>query len=183
MIDGDPQWGAPVSVDLTGLTDNDTYTVSFYQAATEETSNPEIAYDDNWEAYLLPTSDTSGVYICPQAYCTDNSGTKIAAPAGSSLYQSPEMDDTAGGSTAWELESFTFVATATSQVLEFVTNVESSTGTVLGAGTTFQPPMLGLADVTLTSVAPEPGTWALTILGVGFVFAGSRLRRRFSRRG
>jgi hypothetical protein len=192
MIDGDPQWGAPVSVDMTGLTKNETYTISFYQAASEETSaTPNSAYDDSWQAYLLPTSDSAGVFICTQAYCADNGvngGTVAPAPSGSTLVFNGNtntllMEDAAGSSTAWESESFTFVAGAASQVLEFVTNVAAAgTDDVLAAGTTFEPPMLAIADITITSSVPEPGTWTLTILGAGMVIAAGRLRRKFSAR-
>lgn len=195
LTDGDPDWGAPVSVDL-DVTQNDTYTISFYQAASEETGEgvSAKAYDDSWLAYLLPTTDSAGVYICPQAYCSDNGGTVTDAPTGSTLAfgslssgaASDFMADAASSSTAWELESFTFTASATgTQVLEFVTNVFSSTDTVLGSGTTFVPPMLALADVTLTQqgpTTPEPGTWALTLLGAGFVIGAGRLRRKLSAR-
>lgn len=188
LTDGDPQWGAPVWTQLNGLVSGDGYQISFYQAANEEDGNSH-AYDDSWLAYLLPTSDTTGTYICPQAYCSDNGGTVTAAPGGSTLAfngntSTTLMADTAGGTIGWEQETFTFVATATTQVLEFVTNVAASgTDAVLGAGTTFEPPLLALADVTLTdNSVPEPGTWTLTLLGAGLVFAGSRLRRRFAGR-
>jgi PEP-CTERM motif-containing protein len=197
LIDGDSQWGAPVSADLTSLTPTDTYTVSFYQAATEELQPSGLpltgatAYDDSWLAYLLPTSAAGGTYICPQAHCSANGGTVTPAPVGSTLAFNGNtntllMDDAAGSSTAWEQESFTFVASATTQFLEFVTNVAAGgTDAVIAAGTNFVPPMLALADVTVTqqgATTPEPGTWALTLLGAGLVFAGSKLRRKFSGR-
>ena len=83
LVDGDPQWGAPIYTNMTGLTTGTTYTVSFYQASTEETSaTPHAAYDNSWLAFLLPTADTAGVYICPQPYCATHS-TQKAAPTGS----------------------------------------------------------------------------------------------------
>jgi prepilin-type processing-associated H-X9-DG protein len=184
MADGDPDYGAPISTLLSGLTIGDSYTISFYQAASEE--NPvgtPTAYDDSWQVYLLPTSFSAGTYICPQEYCSSHS-TVTAAP-NAAVYTSPAMDDTAGGSTTWEQESFQFTATATSQVLEFVTNVATSTGATITSGASFQPPMLDLADVTSTqnSSTPEPSTWALTLLGAGLIFVGGKLRRRGSARG
>jgi hypothetical protein len=184
MDDGDPQYGAPVSTPLTGLTVGDVYTISFYQSATEETSADTLtAYDDTWQVYLLPTTDPAGVYICPQAYCSTHS-TVTAAP-NAAVFTAQTMDAPAGGSTAWQQQSFTFTATATSQVLEFVTNVATSTGATITSGSGFEPPMLDLADVTLTqnSTTPEPSTWVLTLLGAGLVFVGGKLRQRFSARG
>lgn len=182
LADGAPQYGAAVSIDMTDLVVGDVYQISYYQAATEESPVGTVtAYDDNWNVYVLPGSD-AGTYICPQTYCT----TQTAAPTGSILNQGAEMDtsvvDGAQVPTSWEQQTFTFTATAVSQVLEFVTNVETSTG---GVPTSFQPPLLGLADVTLTpeTTTPEPGTWVLTLIGIGLMLAGGMLRRRSSARG
>ncbi len=179
--DADPHYGAPISADLTGLISGDSYTVSFYQATSEEIGPTPTQYTDTWLPYLLPTSFSSGTYICPFAYCNTNS-TETAAPTGSTLFTIPSMLNTpatgpaAPVSTPWEQESFTFTASAGSQVLEFVTEAVGNTP--------FQPPMLALADVTVTqnSTTPEPGTWQLTMLGAGVIFAASRLRRRFGAR-
>jgi hypothetical protein len=185
-FDGDPQFGAPIYTNMTGLTVGTAYILSFYQASSEETSATHTAYDDSWLAYLLPTADTTGRYICPQPYCATHSAV-TAAPAGSreafngSTSATTYMATPAGGSTPWEQESFTFIATATHQVLEFVTNVASGSDGIITTGD-FQPPMLDLADITLTSTTPEPSTWGLTLLGVGAVFAGTKLRRRSSSR-
>ena len=46
--------------------------------------------------------------------------------------------------------------------------------------TNFNPPFLDLAAITLTHNTPEPGTWALTILGLGGARIASRMRRRSS---
>jgi hypothetical protein len=172
MVDGDPQYGGAVWTDMTGLTVGASYTLSFYQASSEEDGNDK-AYTDNWEVYVIPGA-SSGPYICPQSYCTGTSE-QTTIDSGDLAYNSPGMVNSGAVSTAWELESFTFLATSTNEVLEFVTNAVGTTG--------FEPPFLGLADVTLSASTPEPGTWVLTILGVGIVFGASRLRRRFSARG
>jgi hypothetical protein len=172
MVDGDPDYGAPVWTEMTSLVVNESYTVSFYQASSEESGNDK-AYTDNWEAYVIPGTGP-GPYICPQSYCAGISE-QTTTDSGDLAYNSPGMVNSGAVSTAWELESFTFVATTTNEVLEFVTNAVGTSG--------FEPPFLGLADVTLTASTPEPGTWVMTILGVGLVFGAGRLRRRFSARG
>jgi len=67
---------------------------------------------------------------------------------------------TPGGAT-WNLESMTFIATSTSELLNFL-----AIGTPLG-----ESPVSLLADVSLTQVpltqVPEPGTFA--VLGVGLL--------------
>jgi hypothetical protein len=67
LIDGDPEWGAPVAANLTALIANNTYSISFYQASTEENGN-NVAYNDSWQAYLTPSPGTAA-YLCPQSYC------------------------------------------------------------------------------------------------------------------
>ena len=170
MMDGDPDYGAPVWTEMTGLAVGQTYTVSFYQASSEENGNVK-AYTDNWEVYVIPNA-TTGTYLCPQSYCSGIS-TQTTVDSGDLAYNSPGMVNSGGVSTAWELESFSFLATSTNEVLEFVSNAVGTSG--------FEPPFFGLADVSLST--PEPGTWLLTILGVGIVIGASRLRRRFSARG
>jgi hypothetical protein len=172
MVDGDPDYGAPVSASLTGLTVGTTYSLSFYQASSEENGNDK-AYTDSWEVYLLPGA-SGGAYLCPQSFCAGIS-TQTTIDSGDLAYTSPGISNGGGVSTPWELESFTFQATNATEVLEFVTNAVGTSG--------FEPPFLGLADVTLSSTTPEPGTWALTLLGAGLVFVGGKLRRRNSGRG
>jgi hypothetical protein len=77
----------------------------------------------------------------------------------SSKYSLPQ-----GGIGPWEKQYLTFTATASSEVLTFL-----AVGTPGGA-----PPISFLDGVSLS--APEPGSWALMIVGVGAV--GGILRRR-----
>lgn len=180
-VDGDPTWGAPVSTTLSGLLLNTTYTISFYQASNEEDgSNRE--YDDSWDVYLISGSQTfgtQGTYICPESYCA--SGHDV--DTGDEVFTSAVMDNKGAGvtspltpaATPWQQQTFTFNSgTSTSYILEFVTSAFEVDTSLSG----FQPPLLDLAAVTLTQTAPEPGTWALTVLGAGLVFAGHKLRRR-----
>jgi hypothetical protein len=167
LIDGDDTYGAPVYTEMTGLTKGDTYTISFDQSSSEETGNSQ-ADTDKWQVYVI--SGTTAEYLCPTC------ATPIL-DASNLVFASDAMLNPAGGTTNWEQETFNFVAGAASEVLEFVTDAvvtPPGTGNVL-------PPMLDLAGVTTPSLAtPEPGTWVLTILGAGLVFAGSKLRRRTS---
>jgi len=179
MVDGDPHWGAPISTVLS-LTVGDSYTLSYYQASNEE-SPDNTAYDDNWQVYLIPGSTAAN--ICPQSYCTTHAAQTVV-DSGDLVHNSPVMHNPGANSTPWVNDTYTFTATATSEVLEFVTNVLlPGTPDTVPTGGSFQPPMLDLADVTLTqnsSSTPEPSTWELTMLGAGVVFAASKLRRRFS---
>jgi hypothetical protein len=164
-VDGDPTWGAPAWTTMTGLTVGGEYEISFYQASNEENGNNKI-YDDSWQVYLIPGA-ASGSYICPVC------ATPVNPLPGDLAFTSPAMHNTGAVSTPWQLETFVFTATSATEILEFVTDAVATTA---GA---FQPPLLDLAGVSSQAV-PEAGTWALTIIGVGLVFAGSRLRRRRS---
>lgn len=162
-VDGDPTWGAPVWTDMTGLTIGDDYLLSFYQASNEENGNNK-AYNDSWDVYIIPGA-SSGPYICP--VCS----TPINPDPSDLVLTSQVMANPGATSTPWELETVRFTATSTSEILEFVTDAVAVTA---GA---FAPPFLDLAGVS-TAEAPEPGTWALTILGAGAAFAAARLRKR-----
>ncbi len=161
-VDGDYQWGAPVWTAMS-LTPGDEYQISFYQASNEEDGNKKI-YNDSWQMYIIPGA-TQGVYICP--VCT----TPVNPLPADLAFTSDVMYNAGGVSTPWELETYAFIATSTSEVLEFVTDAMATTS---GA---FQPPFLDLAGVTTTQITPEPATWVMAVLGVGLVFAGTRLRR------
>lgn len=178
MIDGDPDYGAPVYTALTGATAlvvGQEYQLSFYQASSEEDGNDK-AYDDRWQVYLIPGTG-AGPYICPVCATVVNPDPTDLA------YSSPVMVNTPVGgnpvSTGWELETYDFVATSTNYILEFVTDAVAVGVGGNGTPPSFSPPMLDLAGVS-TSMIPEPGTLALAILGAGLVFVGTRLRRRSS---
>jgi hypothetical protein len=170
--DGDPDYGAPIYFNASAdLIAGDSYTLSFYEASNEEADN-NGSYNDYWQVYLLST-DT---YICPTSVCT--AGTYAD---GTANFQTPTaMVNTGEKSTPWQLETYTFTATAKT-VIEFVTDAVVASGTEPTPGN-FNPPIFDLADIVLTqnSTAPEPSTWALTILGVGAACIASRLRRRSS---
>jgi hypothetical protein len=165
LIDGDDTYGAPVYTEMTGLVSGATYTISFDQSSTEETPNSQ-ADTDLWQVYVIP--GTTAEYLCPTC----------ATPvldASHLVYSSTPMLNPAGGVTNWEAQEFTFIASAASEVLEFVTDAVI---TPPGTGAV-NPPLLDLAGVT-TPETPEPGTWVLTILGGGLLVAGAKLRRRSS---
>jgi PEP-CTERM motif len=163
--DGDPAWGAPVWTNVTGLIVGGQYQLSFYQASNEENGNDK-AYSDSWKVYLIPGAAT-GSYIC--LVCA----TPVDPLPGDLAFTSQVMLNAGSVTTPWQLESFTFKATNTSEILEFVTN---AVGTA-----PFAPPFFNLAGVSSTlTQTPEPTTWALTILGIGAAFAARKLRRRSS---
>ena len=73
------------------------------------------------------------------------------------------------GATAWMNQTFSFIATNSSEVLSFLT-----TGTPSG-----QPPFALLSNVVVT--APEPASVALMLSGVAGLMIAARWRRRAPR--
>lgn len=89
----------------------------------------------------------------------------ITATLGSQAFSTTALNNVSGGFTGWQTASFTFTATAATEVLSF-----------LAVGTPAVPPFSLLANVDLEAV-PEPAAWSLLGLGVlGAAFA--RMRRR-----
>jgi len=160
IVDGDDRYGAPVSTEMT-LVVGATYTVTFYEATSEEDGSTQVD-NDSWQVYVLPGL-TSGVYICPTC------ATPVNPDPGDLAITTTAVQNNGGVSTPWQQETFNFTATNATEMLEFVTDA------VANAGGSVAPPLLALAGV---SVSPEPGTWVLTFLGAGLVFAGEKLRRR-----
>jgi hypothetical protein len=70
------------------------------------------------------------------------------------------------GASGWMNQTFTFIATSSSEVLSFL-----ATGTPSG-----QPPFALLASVSVTNV-PEPASWALMLTGVAGLIGITRRRR------
>jgi hypothetical protein len=136
MADAEPRFGAAITQTLTGLTAGLTYNLSFYQAAGQQVGFSGD-YTAGWEVSF-----------------------------GGTTWDSKSYSLTTGEYAPWELQTHSFVATSSTQVLSFL-----AVGTPNGG-----PPVSFLDGVTLTAV-PEPATWAMMIAGVGAVGAMARRRK------
>ena len=90
-----------------------------------------------------------------------------------SWQQTASLNNVEHGFTGWQAQSYNFVATSTSDTINFM-----ALGTPAG-----QPPFSLLDSVSLIGAwengvptAPEPGTWLMMLIGFGIV--GFSLRRR-----
>ena len=96
---------------------------------------------------------------------------QVTVSLGSDSQSTVVLDNVSHGFTGWQQQSFTFTPTSTSEVLSFL-----AVGTPNGV-----PPFVLLDGVSLdASDTPEPGTWALLILGVAGLGASNWLRRKFA---
>ena len=138
-IDGDPIYRAPLSQTITGLVMGDTYTLQFYQAAAQQ-HGTNGATTEQWQVSL-----------------------------GASTQFSTLMSIPSHSFKAWALESMTFVAEGTTQVLTFL-----AVGTPGG-----DPPVVLLDGVSLIdATVPEPGTLSLMVAGLFGMGSAVRLRRK-----
>ncbi len=98
---------------------------------------------------------------------TGDTTEKLQVFLGGDMRTTDTLSVASKGAANWELETFTFTATSSSELLKFL-----SVGTPSG-----EPPMALLDNVSLQGPGvPEPATWGLMLVGVGLI--GATLRRR-----
>jgi hypothetical protein len=136
-MDGDPSvgGGGGISQTINGLTIGTSYSLSFVWAASQLQSRTGQTTED------------------------------LQVNMGGQIFTTPTVTNPSNGFTGWYTQAYTFTATATQELLSFL-----SQGTPSG-----QPPIALLTDVSVTKV-PEPGT--LTVLGVGLAGLMAVRRRR-----
>lgn len=138
-IDGDPEFTAPLFQTISGLTAGDEYKLQFWQASGQQ------------QGTAGATTQKWGVTL-----------------GGGAEQFSTLMNTPSESQTPWTLQTMDFVATGTSEVLNFM-----AIGTPAGG-----PPVALLSDVSLSAI-PEPATWALMVLGFGGLgFAAYRRTKR-----
>lgn len=138
VVDGDPNYGTAVYQTVNGLTSGTQYTLTFWQAAAQE-NNESGATTEQWQVSL-----------------------------GSETHVSTLMHNASESDVAWNKQTLTFTATATSEVLKFL-----ALGTPNG-----EPPLVLLDGVDLEPAVPEPGVFVLVGIGIAAIAAGKLNRRK-----
>jgi PEP-CTERM motif-containing protein len=164
QADGNPQYESTIMQTITGLTAGTTYTLSFQQAAGQQTgfTGPTT---EQWKVFL----GAGGIGVdCSTNPCTVT-GTADNVEDDSSLMSTPSE-----GNVDWNVANLTFSPTAAdlnhgSAVLTFLAWGDSGSTTNL-------PPTVFLEGVNTTPVVPEPAT--LSLLGVGLLGLGGIMMRR-----
>ncbi len=163
--DGNPDFESGFSYNITGLTAGQTYTLSFYQAASQQTGF-RGATTNQWIVSL----GTSGLTDC--AGCLGGGNSSYSnADATASIVSTPLMSVPDQGLVDWNYVSVDLTADDTNQVLSFLAWGNNG-------NTANLPPMIFLAGVNSEPGLnlPEPTTVAL--FGLGLLGLGaSRLRR------
>ncbi len=171
--DGNPSFESSFNHQLTGLTPGQTYTLSFYQAASQQTGFANGQYTTEQWIVSLGTSAMTYCNGCgaADAYYGGHDSTYSNADPLASVVATSLMTTPSGGTTPWQAVSVNLTAHATNELLSFL--AWGNNGNTVNL-----PPMVFLTQVDTPDLAlvPEPETLALFAVGL-LGFAVSRLRK------
>ncbi len=173
--DGNPSYESGFNYVVTGLTVGQTYSLSFYEAGSQQQG---FANGLNTTEQWIVSLGTSGMNFCngcgaADAYYGGHDSTYSNADATASVQATTLMTTAPGGLTDWEYVTVNLTADATTDILSFLAWGDNG-------NTVNLPPIVFLAGVDSAPglATPEPGTVVLfgsMLLGVGVAI---RRRRR-----
>lgn len=179
--DGNPSFESGFNYTVTGLTAGQTYSLSFYQAGSQQTGfGNGLNTTEQWIVSL----GTSGMTYCngcgaADAYYGGHDSTYSNSDASASVVATGLMTTPSGGMTDWQYVTVNLTADASTQLLSFLAWGDDG-------NTVNLPPIVFLAGVNsssgLNNNVPEPTTLALFALGL-IGLGAIKLRRRDKNNG
>jgi len=168
--DGNPAYESGFNYEVTGLTKGQAYTLSFYQAASQQGPNSGAFFGATTNQWIVSLG-TSGLFV-PNVGSCNTSCTYENTDSTASIVATQLMHVASGGLQDWQFVSVNVTADATSDLLSFLAWGDNGSEVNL-------PPIAFLAGVNSASGlnnAPEPAT--LSLFGAGLLGLGA-LRRRW----
>jgi hypothetical protein len=174
--DANPEYEEGFNYQLTGLTPGETYSLSFYQAASQQSGfGNGLNTTEQWIVSLgtggFTTCFGCGAY---NSYYGSNESTYSNTDPGASIVATTKMTTPSDGLTNWNFVTIDLTADAATQYLSFL--AWGNDGTTINL-----PPIAFLTGVnSAPGLVPEPSTWVMMGLGfAGLAFMGRRqLKKR-----
>ena len=172
--DGNPFYSSPFSYQITGLTVGQTYSLSFWQAASQQAGfanyYPGLSTTEQWIVSLgtsgmsLKTNSNGALYTY-----TSNSNVFYSytnADPTASVVQTALMNTPSNGLVDWNKVTVNLKADSTSDFLSFM--AWGNNGNTINT-----PPIVFLAGAGNTPLIPVPEPFTLALMSVGLLALGA----------
>lgn len=161
--DGNPDYEGSFSQTITGLTPGKTYTLSFYQAGSQQTTFANGT--PTTERWIVSLGDNP-LSLCHNCGAVDpvygQTSTYYNTDPNASVAASQLMTTPSGGVTPWQYVSVNLTAHSSTELLSFL--AWGDNGSTINL-----PPIAFLSGVNSPNVlpsVPEPASWVLITLGL-----------------
>ena len=171
--DGNPDFASGFNYSVSGLTPGKTYTLTFYQAASQQTT---FANGLNTTEQWIVSLGTAGMVACvscgaPDTYYGGQDSTYSNADPLASVVLSPLMTTPSGSTTPWQQVTVQLTATASTNLLSFLAWGDNGNNVNL-------PPIVFLTGVNTPNLLPVPELAPSSLLLVGVAFLGVAVSKR-----